>query len=163
MVSPREKIEQQNKRSKKMKENWANPEFREKMSQIRSDVMKKKWEDPEYRIKQELERENRKVNKEWKDNISKSMKKVAEDPEWREAISKRNSKLFEDPDYYDRHIKMLQDTKEQRSNKMKDNWADPKFAYKVMKARNGRKKALDYIERKFGSLIRAEMEGLNDL
>ncbi|MDP3012821.1 MAG: hypothetical protein Q8M92_01175 [Candidatus Subteraquimicrobiales bacterium] len=162
MSSPKEQFEKRKKMSNIMKKKWEDAEFREEMCKTRSNIMIEKWKDPEYRTKQEKERKQRRGNVEWREKISVTMKQIAQNPEWREAIAERNRSLFEDPAYYERHMKMLDNTKEQRSNKMKKNWDNPKFVYKVMEARHGKESALNYIEKKFSSLIRDEMEALNE-
>lgn len=160
-MSPKEKRERAEHMSRVMKEKWDDPEFADKMRKQRSEIMKEKWEDQEYRAKQEAERKERGKDPEFRKKISDKLKVITNTPQWKARLKKQRAKDFADPEYRERHHQMTKDTAKQRGDKMKSNWADPKFAFNMMEARIGRAKALDYIEQKFSLEDRRMIEDGN--
>jgi len=126
---------------------------KDKLSQDRKD----NWEDPEYRATLEKERKERWDDKEW----AKAQKKRLNDsqtPEVCKKISEGQKKSFEDPERLRKHQEMVQKTAEVRSQKMKKNWNDPKFIYKIFSAKCNHEIALNIIENRLGKEVRDKFE-----
>jgi hypothetical protein len=118
--------EQKEVKSKSVKKQWEDPEYREQMSES----VKKKWEDPEYRKK-----------------MSESGKKMWEDPEFKKKMRETHKKRYEIPEAREKTSESLKkkcedpDRKRKMSATSKKLWEDPEFRAKVLeKQRLGREK-----------------------
>ena len=150
MQSPKEKRKQGRKQSKAMKKKWQDEEYRSERSEIQSNIMKEKWKDPEYASHiSELNRQ-RVQSPEFKASLSSTMTALYNTPEKKAEFSQLRTASLSNGEVYDRHVQMTRETAEQRGSKMRDNWQDPDFCYRVMSARYGEKRAKEYVWEKFG-------------
>ncbi len=103
--------ERRKRQSLRMKQIWASPEYKEKMTKIkqnpeyrkkRSELTKKQWADPEYNKK-----------------TSMSIKKAWTNPELREKMSKFSKERWANPEY-----------RKKTSETCKESWADPELRVK---------------------------------
>jgi len=141
-----------------MKDKRRSEEFRKHQSEIMKEIARKNWENPEYREKQLAERRKRKYNKDFVEKMTKVNREKFVNDNVREKISKTQKKKFSNRERREQHRQMTIETAKQRSKKMKENWNDPFFVYRIMKNRFNVSRALDVIEKRFGIETRTECE-----
>jgi group I intron endonuclease len=123
--------------SKASKRNWANPEYREKISKFQkelwkdqshqskiSEASKRNWTNPEYREKISKFQKKLWENVEYKKEMSNTVKKRWENSEYREKASKSQKELWKDQDYQSK-----------MSNGKKELWKNPTYREKILKKR----------------------------
>lgn len=135
-----------------------NKNLKETRSKAMKKVALKNWEDPEYRAKQLADRKTRKDNPEFLEKMREINIEKFQDENIKKKISAKQKRNFKNPERKEKHHQMLEDTMEQRSEKMKNNWNNPFFVYRVMKSRLNPSKALETIEKRFGIGTRIECE-----
>jgi hypothetical protein len=148
--SPKDKRKKAEKNSKAMKEKWEDQEFREQRSEAQSEAMKERWKDPEFSAHISSLNRERGQQPEFKAHLSTTMTALYNTPEKRAELSEQRTTSLQKPEIYFEHVQMTRDTAEKRSGKMKDNWQDPDFCFKMMKARHGEERARRYVYNKFG-------------
>jgi hypothetical protein len=105
------------------------------------------------------DRQRRKEDKEYANKISKIKKEFYKDSKNREKQSKAKKQYFKNhPEKLEKHKQMTKNTAKQRSEKMKANWENPAYIYKIMEARVGHDRALEIIEEKLGKKARRRFE-----
>jgi hypothetical protein len=148
--SPKDNHNKAKKLSKIMKEKWKNVDFKKERSKTQSKIMTEKWQDPVFANHISTKNRERNQSAEYKANMSVIMTNLYSTDEKRQQLSESRTTALQNPQIYNAHVQMLKDTALIRSEKMKDNWQDPDFCYRVMTARYGEERAKRYVYNKFG-------------
>src|SRR5574343_177212 len=122
--------------SEAMRQRWANPAYKERMSKTMSKAMKKYYKNPEARKRNSEAIKKAYKNPEARKRLAEAKKKAWADPELRKRITKALKKYFEDPESRERASKALKKAyaNPEVKKRLAKTWANPKLREKRAKA-----------------------------
>lgn len=124
--------------SYKLKQQWSDPIFRDKVSKNSSDKLKKQWEDPIGREKLISGAKNTWADSGYREKMSNVLKDRWSDPEYYSMMVDISKNLWKDPEYYNKvslgvsdglkkKWKEDQEYRDRMISVFKERWKDPEY------------------------------------